>query len=608
MPKLRVTIIDEVRNRRLKVDLPDDAAMEKLLPALAKKLGLPTTDPGGQPIAYRLTHEATGRALGGDQTLASFGAGEGETLRLAATREEAPAVPWPAEEEAVPLWEKVPVWGWVGIVVVVFLAVAALAFLAGRGVKPEPTPTVVAGATTPAAASVAVSRPTATPVAQTSTPLPPTDTPVPTSTPWPTATSVPPTATPVPTKAAGATAAPAAEKAYAGTTVTILGAAQEEQVHRFEESMIPFEERSGIDVVYEGSADFETIALVRAEAGDPFDIYNFPQPGLMADFARSGFLVDLGQFLDDAYMKEQYTQSWLDLGTVDGTLVGVWHNADVKSLVWYPVSEFEAAGYTVPETWDDMLALMDKMVADGNTPWCIGIESGGATGWPGTDWIEDIMLRTTSPENYDKWTRGELKFDSPEVRNAFDILGNIWFNEDYVYGGTTSILQTFFGDGPTPLFDDPPGCFMHRQASFIPHFFPEGPEQVGVDVNYFYLPPIDSAYGKPVLGSGSIMSMGKDTPAIRLVMEYLTTGESTKAEVSAGTIVAPHKDSSLDWYPDATTRGFAEILMAADTFRFDGSDLMPGAVGAGSFWTGMVDYVSGEDLDTILDTIDASWP
>jgi len=251
---------------------------------------------------------------------------------------------------------------------------------------------------------------------------------------------------------------------------------------------------------------------------------------------------------------------------------------------------------------------MDQMVADGNTPWCIAIESAGATGWPGTDWIEDIMLRTQPVEKYDQWTRGELKFDSPEVRNAFEILGNIWFNEDYVYGGTTSILQTFFGDGPTPLFDDPPSCYMHRQASFIPNFFPGGPEQVGVDANYFYLPPIDPAYGKPVLGSGSILSMGKDTPAIREVMKYLTTGESTKAEVEAGILISPHKDSSLDWYPTDAQRGYAEILMAADTFRFDGSDLMPGAVGAGSFWTGIVDYVGGEDLDTVLADIDASWP
>jgi hypothetical protein len=193
MAKLRVTIIDEVRDRRLKVDLPDDAAIEKLLPALTKKLGLPTTEPDGQPIAYRFTHETTGQALGGDQTLASFGVREGDALRLAAVREEAPVVPWPTEEEAVPFWQKVPVWAW-GAIVVVLIAVAALAFLAGRGAKLVPTPTAVAEATPPAATSIARPRPTATPIAPTSTPLTPTDTPLP-----PTATPVPPTNTPVPT-------------------------------------------------------------------------------------------------------------------------------------------------------------------------------------------------------------------------------------------------------------------------------------------------------------------------------------------------------------------------------------------------------------------------
>jgi alpha-glucoside transport system substrate-binding protein len=428
----------------------------------------------------------------------------------------------------------------------------------------------------------------------------------------PAATPTPGPGAPANTPAPGVTPAvvdtPAVgDRPHAGTTVTIFGAAQDEQVRLFQESMRPFEERTGINIVYEGSGDFETIALVRAEAGDPYDIYNFPQPGLMADMARSGFLVPLDGFLSQDYMRTKYDQSWIDLGTVDGQLYGVWHNADVKSLVWYPRREFEAAGYTVPQTWDELLALSDQIVADGGTPWCIGIESSGATGWVGTDWVEDIMLRTQPPEAYDRWVTGDLPFNSPEVRNAFETMGEIWFNPDYVLGGTTGILTTFFGDSPTPMFDNPPSCYMHRQASFIVNFFPEG-TVVGEDADYFYLPPIDPAQGRPVLGSGSIMSMGRDTEAIRMVMEYLTTGESTRAEVEAGIIVSPHLDSDLGWYPDDATRGFAEILLGADTFRFDGSDLMPGAVGAGSFWTGIVDYVSGVPLDTVLQQIDDSWP
>jgi len=407
--------------------------------------------------------------------------------------------------------------------------------------------------------------------------------------------------------------APAEEEAseemeFEGESVTIFTAAGEEQAAAFQAEFVDFSARTGIEVVVEGSPDFEVLAVTRAEAGDTPDIINFPQPGLMQDMARDGFLIDLGTFLDDAYMKGQYSDSWIDLGTVDGALVGVWHNADVKSLVWYAKPAFEAAGYEIPVTWDALIALSDQIVADGVVPWCIGIESSTATGWPATDWIEDIMLRTAGAEAYDKWVLGELKFNSPEVKAAFEKMGELWFNPDYVLGGTTGILTTNFGDSPLPLFDDPPSCYFHRQASFIPNFFPECVE-VGTEVDYFYLPPIDeAAHGKPVLGSGSIVSMGQDRPAVREVMKFLTTAESVKYEVEQGLFVAPHKDVPQDWYPTEALKGFAEILANADTFRFDGSDLMPGAVGAGSFWTGVTEWVGGADLDSTLSSIDASWP
>lgn len=389
--------------------------------------------------------------------------------------------------------------------------------------------------------------------------------------------------------------------------VTIFNAAGEQQNTVFEENFIAFQERTGIDVLVEGSPDFETLAVVRSEAGDPYDILNFPQPGLMADMARSGHLVDLGQFISNADLNAAYSSSWLDLGSVDGKVYGVWHGADVKSLVWYPKAAFEARGYRIPQTWDQLIGLCDQIVADGDVPWAIGIESGGATGWPATDWVEDILLRTAPPEAYDAWTRGELPFNSPEINRALDHIGEIWGNPDYVLGGATGILTTFFGDSPLALFDDPPSAWLHRQASFIPNFFPEG-AVVGEDVDYFYLPPIDPAFGKPVLGSGNLVSLAKDTPAGREVIEFMMTPESVEAEVRAGNAVAPMNGVPLSWYPTDTQRGYAEILMNADTFRFDGSDLMPGAVGAGSFWTGMVDLVSGSDRAEVLEGIDASWP
>jgi alpha-glucoside transport system substrate-binding protein len=292
-------------------------------------------------------------------------------------------------------------------------------------------------------------------------------------------------------------------------------------------------------------------------------------------------------------------------------MAGVWYRANVKSLVWYPVAEFEANGYEIPQTWDEMLALSDQMVDDDYTPWCIGIESSGATGWPATDWIEDVMLRIHDDSVYDQWVNHEIPFNSPEVEQAAEIVGNIWFKDGYVLGGTDSILTTPYGDSPAPLFEDPPGCMMHRQASFIAGgYFPEdatiGPDG---DVNFFYLPPIDTAVAeRPVLGAGDIMSMFNDRPEVRQVMEYLTTGESLKAWIELGGVVSPHKDAQLDWYTNDADRGYQEILLSASTFRFDGSDLMPGAVGAGTFWEGMVDWVSGEDLHEVLTKIEESWP
>jgi len=181
-------------------------------------------------------------------------------------------------------------------------------------------------------------------------------------------------------------------------------------------------------------------------------------------------------------------------------------------------------------------------------------------------------------------------------------------NDAYVYGGRASIVSTFFGDAPTPMFDSPPKCWLHKQGNFIPSFFP-AESKAGVDYDFFYLPPLDEAYGKPVLVAGDIYAMFNDRPEVRAVIEYFTLGESVKGWVEAGGAISPHLDSSLDWYTNDVDRGVAEIILNATSVRFDGSDLMPGEVGAGSFWKGMTDYVSGSaDLDTALQEIDASWP
>ncbi|MFP4301871.1 MAG: ABC transporter substrate-binding protein [Spirochaetaceae bacterium] len=396
-----------------------------------------------------------------------------------------------------------------------------------------------------------------------------------------------------------------------GRTVNIFGAFVDTDAERFEAAMEPFEEETGIDIQYEGSGDFESLITVRTEGGDPPDVAAWPQPGLMRDIADRGHIIDLAEWMDMEYLEQQYDQSWLDLATYDDMMAGVWYRASVKSLVWYPVPEFEEEGYEIPETWEELMELSQQMVDDGNTPWTIGIESSGATGWVATDWLEDLMLRLHPPEVYDEWVAGELPFDSPEVREAMEIMEEIWKDPDFVRGGQQSILTVPFGDAPNPLFNDPPRAWLHRQASFISAFFPDG-AKVGEDVDYFYLPPISEEEGgvggRPVLGAGDMFSALQDKPEVEAVMRWLTTGESTRGWLEQGGFVSPHKDTPLDWYPSDVDRGYAEILQDATVFRFDASDLMPGQVGTGSFWTGMVDWVNGDPLDEVLPAIDEGWP
>ena len=399
---------------------------------------------------------------------------------------------------------------------------------------------------------------------------------------------------------------------YKGTVVTMAGPFTDQDEVVFNDSIKPFEDKTGIDIQYTGSKEFEANINIRLDGGDRPDIVDYPQPGLLKYAVQKGYAIDMTKLINPDWIKQNYSQAWQDLAKMtgpDGEIVaGIWARANGKSFVFYPKKAFDAAGYVVPTTWDEMMALTQEIADDGDTPWCIGIESGAATGWTMTDWIEDVLLRVTSPENYDAWVAGELKFNSPEVNRALDYIEAIWFNDAYVYGGRKAIPTINFGDAPKPMFEDPPKCWFNRQGNFVTTFFPE--ESVaGVDYSFFYLPGIKEEYGKPVLGAGDIYAVFNDRPEVRAVIQYFSTGESLKVWIESGGAISAHNDADLNWYVDPVTRGVAETIRNATTFRFDGSDMMPGAVGAGTFWKYMTDYVSGTiTRQQALDAIDASWP
>jgi alpha-glucoside transport system substrate-binding protein len=399
----------------------------------------------------------------------------------------------------------------------------------------------------------------------------------------------------------------------AGQTVTVTGAWTGNEKEKVEAVFAYFEAATGATVQYSGSDSFEQDIVISARAGSAPNLAAFPQPGLAADLASQGLLTPLPEGTSE-WVADNFAagSSWVDLGTYadkDGNdaLYGMFYRVDLKSLVWFSPEAFDEAGYDIPQSMEELIALSDQIVADGGTPWCIGLGSGAATGWPATDWVEDMMLRTQSPADYDAWVSNEMKFDDPKVIEAIEAFGMFARNNDYVNGGTEAVASTDFRDSPAGLFSIPPQCYMHRQASFIPAFFPEGTE-VGADADFFYFPAYaEKDLGKPVLGAGALFAITNPSEATTAMVEFLKLPLAHETWMAQGGFLTAHADVNLEAYQTDSLRAQGAILREATTFRFDASDLMPGEIGAGAFWTGMVDYTTGTDAATVAAGIQARW-
>ena len=399
-----------------------------------------------------------------------------------------------------------------------------------------------------------------------------------------------------------------------GTTVKLYTSivAPEDQSHK--DSYKLFTECTGAEVQYEGSKEFEAQLVVRVRSGNPPDVAYVPQPGLL-----NTLVTDTGKVVEApdtvaANVDEFFGEDWKNYGSVDGKFYAAPLGANVKSFVWYSPKMFQEKGWTVPTTWDEMVALSDTIAGTGMKPWCAGIGSGEATGWPATDWLEDVMLRENGADVYDQWVNHEIPFDDTKVAQALDRVGNILKNDKYVNGGfgdVKSIATTTFQDGGLPILDGK--CAMHRQASFYAANWPEGTDvsEAG-DAFAFYLPTVSDEFGKPVLGGGEFVAAFDDRPEVQAFQTYLSSdtwaNEKAKATPGGGWVSA-NTGLDINNLVSPVDKLSAETLQDPEAvFRFDGSDLMPGAVGAGSFWKEMTAWITGKDTESALKTIEDSWP
>jgi alpha-glucoside transport system substrate-binding protein len=398
-----------------------------------------------------------------------------------------------------------------------------------------------------------------------------------------------------------------------------------------------YNEQTGSNVQFVGSDGFEQQLRIEVEGGNPPQVAELPQPGSICEFAGDGLLLSLEDMgFDVTQMEENSSKFWMDLGLCDdGMHYGIPWFPNFKSIVFYHQPTFDAMGYSVPSSYEDMVSMSAQMVSDGYTPWCFGFGSGDATGWPGTDWIEDIYVRQSGGDMYAEWFKHEIPFNDPSVVAAFDKFGEIFFGDGFVLGGPDAVASIDFRDSPGPLFadnlgpnGDGPGCLMLKQGSFIANYFEQAPDYTDgeeSEIGVFTFPTIDGNPG--AMGGGDTMIVFKDAePAsIQAVKDWITPDwECTLASATGGGVakygghgvegverLPGNKNVDVNCYETDTAKAFAAAVIEAldaQTFVFDASDLMPSEVGQGTFWTAMVDWSQGASSQDVTDTVEASWP
>jgi alpha-glucoside transport system substrate-binding protein len=405
---------------------------------------------------------------------------------------------------------------------------------------------------------------------------------------------------PAPTTGGGASASPGDSAAPPSVApggsgiVTVIGTWGGAEQESFLAMVKPWEDETGNKVSYTGTRDLNAVLTTGVASGILPDLAGLPGPGQMIEYANAGALKPLEDVLDIETYRSETAPAFVELGTVNDAIHGVFIKSALKGLIWYNPANFTG---DAPTSWEAVTGT-DKGSAQ--NLWCVGLESGAASGWPGSDWIEDFLLRQSGPEVYDAWVAGTHKWTSPEVRQAFESFGAVVAD---TYGGADTINSTNFGAGGNPLFTDPPGCLFHHQASFITDFFKEQGGAAEGDFDFFPMPDINPQYAGAFTGAGDLFGMFNDTPEARSLLAYLVTSEAQQIWVDRGGALSGNL--SVTEYPDEVSQRSAEILGEAQTFRFDGGDLMPNQMQT-AFFTAMVDFAQNPgNLDSILAELDS---
>jgi alpha-glucoside transport system substrate-binding protein len=388
--------------------------------------------------------------------------------------------------------------------------------------------------------------------------------------------------------------------------VHIMGVWGGDELKAFRVVADGWEEQTGGRVEFEGTRDITAVLRARVMGGNPPDLAILPNPALMKEFARAGKLRAIGKILDISRIRKNYSNTWLHLGSVDGNLIGLFVKASIKSTIWYNPKEFAANRWEIPKTWGKLLSLSDQIVEEGKTPWSIAVESGGASGWPASDWIQEIFLHESGPDLYDRWVEHRIPWTHQAVKSAFQKFGKIALTGGYINGGVQAILACHYIDGSYLPFLNPPRAYLYFLGGFTQGFiakqFPD--LKPGKDYDFFSFPTIHPKYAGAVTGAADVVVMFRDTAASRSFLKYMAMAEAWEPWAKRGGYTSPARSMNLETYPDPLAAKMARLLTTSPIFRFDADDLMPAEVQK-TFWKGAMDYLRNpEKVDSILQEIE----
>jgi alpha-glucoside transport system substrate-binding protein len=386
-------------------------------------------------------------------------------------------------------------------------------------------------------------------------------------------------------------------------TVTVFSLWGGSEQEAFQKVLDQFSKDTGIKTKYESVRDFLPVIRTRLASGNPPEVGIIPRPGVVAELARDESLIaleDLG--LDPDAINENYSDTWTSLATVDDTVYGVVAKANSKSTIWYKPKSFQENGFDIPTTWDELVDITEQYSAKGKKPWAVGAQ-GRDNSWTLTDWFENIYARQAGPDNYTKLFNGDLPFNDQTVKDALDEMTSI-VNDKYVAGGIDTALGISFVDGIGRVFSKNPVAEMYMEGGFVGGIAlgDVNPDlKVGEDIDFFAWPTINEKYGSPLVGGGDVASAFVNDEDVAKLIEYLSTPEAGRIWVSTGAIASPNEGVTEQDYPNELVAKEADQLKEAESFLFDGSDLLPGTLGQ-DFGTLLQNIIkSPNKMDSLLD-------